>query len=61
MLNHSGIILRGVSKVLEFVQNNEDIRKYAYTCDDGSEGKSKLDEWNNTGNDITGLVALLRR
>jgi len=60
---NGGIILKGVldneevSKVLEFVQNSKDIRKYAYTCDDGSEGKSKLAEWNHPGNDITGLVA----
>jgi len=60
---NGGIILKGVldneevSNVLEFVQNSKEIKQHAYSCDDGQEGKSKLAEWNNPGDDITGMVA----
>ena len=46
-----------ISKLRNFTETDEDIRKYSYGRDDGSGRIAKLCIWNYPGDDVTGVVA----
>jgi hypothetical protein len=46
-----------ISKLRQFTETNEDIKKYSYGRDDGTGRVAKLCIWNYPGNDVTGVVA----